>query len=177
MIETIKNLITNCKICGVLKAYKSKQAFIKYKDSPCKSCANSIKNGGTGNVRATNGNKTCIECKTTKPLLEFHFYKNKNYYHSLCTDCKKEKFRNYQKTIGRFKKHGITKSIYNSMYLEQCGKCFTCQLPFDVLYIDHNHTTNKIRKLLCRDCNSALGLLKENINTINNLKNYIKNYG
>jgi hypothetical protein len=177
MNEIIKNLTTNCKICGVLKSYKTKQAFLKYKDSSCKSCANSIKNGGCGNVRATNGNKTCIECKITKQLSEFHFYKNKNYYHSLCFDCKKEKFRNYQKTIGRFNRHGITKAIYDSMYLEQTGKCFTCEQPFDVLYIDHNHKTNKIRKLLCRDCNSALGLLKENINTINNLKNYIKNYG
>jgi hypothetical protein len=58
----------------------------------------------------------------------------------------------------------------------QSGKCFICENDYDVLYIDHNHDTGIIRKLLCRDCNSALGLIKENKKTINNMKKYIEEH-
>jgi DNA-directed RNA polymerase subunit RPC12/RpoP len=69
------------------------------------------------------------------------------------------------------------KEIYEEMYTEQSGKCFTCNNNYDILYIDHNHSTNKLRKLLCRDCNSAIGFLKENINTLNNIIKYLKKHG
>lgn len=165
-----------CPICQKEKIYKTKSGYNKHKNSPCKSCSNSIKNGGTGNVRPIEGSKKCICCKELKPLSEFYEYKNKNRYHSLCNECKKEKFKQYQKNFGRFKRHGITKIVYNEMYDKQNGKCYICENTYDNLYIDHNHNTGEVRKLLCRDCNSALGLIKENKKTINNMKKYIESY-
>ena len=35
--------------------------------------------------------------------------------------------------------------------------------------MDHNHTTGKVRCLLCHGCNKAQGQLKENIKTFCNL--------
>jgi hypothetical protein len=167
----------NCTICGSLKSYKSIKTFNICKDLPCLSCSNSIQRGGTGNVKTVDGNKKCSTCKETKPIEEFYFYKNKNRHLTICLNCKKENFKKYQKTIGRFKRHGITKEIYEEMYTEQSGKCFTCNNNHDILYIDHNHSTNKLRKLLCRDCNSAIGFVKENINTLNNIIKYLKKHG
>lgn len=45
------------------------------------------------------------------------------------------------------------------------------------LSVDHCHTTGKIRGLLCSNCNTALGLLKENISIMENLMTYIKETG
>ena len=172
----VEKIISNCPICNVEKIYKTKQGLKKYKNSPCKSCSNSIKNGGNGNVRGFGGEKECIKCNQIKSLTEFHYYKNHKRYHSLCFDCKKISFKHYQKSIGRFKRYGITKEIYDQMVLKQDNKCYICEDYKEILYIDHNHITGEIRKLLCRDCNSALGLIKESKKTINNMKKYIENY-
>jgi len=167
-----------CPICGCEKRYKTIQGYNRHKNSPCKSCSNSIKNGGSGNVAPVSGNKKCAHCNEIKVLSDFYKYKNKDKirYHSICDNCKKEVFKKYQKNTGRFKKHGITKEIYDKMMELQSGKCFICENDYDVLYIDHNHDTSIIRKLLCRDCNSALGLIKENKKTINNMKKYIEEH-
>lgn len=40
-----------------------------------------------------------------------------------------------------------------------CGICG--QVPADRLCIDHDHETGKVRGLLCRTCNSGIGLLQD----------------
>lgn len=42
------------------------------------------------------------------------------------------------------------------------------------LAVDHCHTTGKIRGLLCSDCNLALGLVKDDQETLTKMLNYIK---
>lgn len=55
------------------------------------------------------------------------------------------------------KDFGITLEKYEEMYREQDGKCAICSRPFDVLCVDHDHATEKVRALLCHDCNVAIG--------------------
>jgi hypothetical protein len=40
--------------------------------------------------------------------------------------------------------------------------------------VDHCHKTGKIRSLLCRRCNTILGLVEENSNLLDLLKQYIE---
>lgn len=47
----------------------------------------------------------------------------------------------------------------------------------DKLYIDHCHTNGHVRGLLCQKCNSALGLLQDDINILTNAINYLKKNG
>jgi hypothetical protein len=58
--------------------------------------------------------------------------------------------------------YGITPEQYNTMFDEQLGCCAICgrhQTMFKRhLDVDHNHTTGKIRKLLCVQCNTDLGV-------------------
>lgn len=73
--------------------------------------------------------------------------------------------------------HGISWEDYNEMFKEQNGCCKICgrhQSEFKVrLHIDHCHRTNRIRGLLCGPCNQALGLVRENVKTIEAMKEYV----
>ena len=41
------------------------------------------------------------------------------------------------------------------------------------LHVDHDHKTNKVRGILCHGCNTALGLLNEDIDSALNLVCYL----
>ena len=41
------------------------------------------------------------------------------------------------------------------------------------LYVDHCHKTGKIRGLLCNSCNTALGLLKDDISLFKRSIDYL----
>lgn len=48
------------------------------------------------------------------------------------------------------------------------------RLKLDVLCVDHDHITGKVRGLLCSPCNLALGNIKESLSNAEGLVNYIK---
>lgn len=58
---------------------------------------------------------------------------------------------------------GITLNDYNEMFTKQGGACAICFEPPKAkrLHVDHDHTTKKVRGLLCGKCNQALGLFRE----------------
>lgn len=69
--------------------------------------------------------------------------------------------------IKSLKRHyGITLEQYAKMYKKQNGVCAICNKPEtakgkEFLAVDHDHTTNQIRQLLCGNCNKGLGLFLE----------------
>lgn len=78
-------------------------------------------------------------------------------------------------------RHGITVEEHDVMFLTQQGVCAVCGLPPNKknkqnwsLNIDHDHITGKVRGLLCGKCNTALGLLNEDQETIKKLLRYVE---
>ena len=67
----------------------------------------------------------------------------------------------YKRWYEILRKYGLTKQDYQDMFQKQQGKCFICQESSNNLFIDHCHNTTLVRGLLCRDCNNAIGLLKD----------------
>jgi endogenous inhibitor of DNA gyrase (YacG/DUF329 family) len=57
---------------------------------------------------------------------------------------------------------------------ERCEVCNRQGLKRNGICLDHNHTNGHFRGWLCSNCNTALGLLNEDINILNALANYIK---
>jgi hypothetical protein len=59
---------------------------------------------------------------------------------------------------------GITAEDYDSRLAGQNGGCAICHTAptTKLLAIDHNHETGVIRGLLCSNCNTGLGLFKDN---------------
>src|SRR3990170_3742892 len=60
------------------------------------------------------------------------------------------------------RKYGISLNDYNQILLKQSGGCAICktQPKNHRLSIDHNHRTKKVRGLVCKYCNQALGILE-----------------
>lgn len=73
---------------------------------------------------------------------------------------------------------------YNIKLAGQGRKCAACtsvevgknQFGLLPLAVDHDHTTGKIRGLLCMKCNRALGMLGDSVETISNLLKYRSKY-
>ena len=77
--------------------------------------------------------------------------------------------------------YNITLEEYEEMSIKQNHKCAICGSPEmnnknKVLCVDHNHTTNKIRGLLCGLCNTGLGNFLDNSRRLVNAIKYLKKY-
>lgn len=75
------------------------------------------------------------------------------------------------------KLYGIAVHGYNRLFEEQQGCCAICnrhQITFKRrLSVDHNHTTGKVRGLLCVACNTDLGVYE---NRKMELEDYLNEY-
>jgi len=77
------------------------------------------------------------------------------------------------------KKYGITDTEYHQLNESQNYVCAICKGVDDRgarLAIDHCHETNKIRGLLCRKCNVALGYLDDDIALLESALAYLKKH-
>jgi hypothetical protein len=77
--------------------------------------------------------------------------------------------------------YGITLEEYKAILALQHYKCAGCGIEAEKaqrnkLYVDHCHKTNKIRGLLCQHCNTALGMVKDNPDTLLNLVSYLREH-
>lgn len=73
--------------------------------------------------------------------------------------------------------YGITIEDFNLMFQNQGSVCKICKnsnTSGKNWHVDHNHSTGKIRGVLCSSCNQALGLTKESINILKSMINYIE---
>lgn len=77
----------------------------------------------------------------------------------------------------KLRKYGLSVEQYQYMLNTQQGKCAICgQIPPDGLVIDHNHSTGKVRGLLCNAHNVAVGMVQENLQTAQQLVAYIEKH-
>lgn len=76
----------------------------------------------------------------------------------------------------------ISLEDYKDLFIAQDGKCCICKTDGTVrasahhtmpLVIDHDHTTGKVRGLLCHTCNSALGQFKDSVDILNTAIEYL----
>lgn len=75
------------------------------------------------------------------------------------------------------RKYGITADDFNNKLVEQNNLCSICKKPFiDTPHIDHCHRTGLFRGILHPECNTALGLLKEDIAIFEGGIAYLKKY-
>lgn len=134
--------------------------------------------------------KVCTKCKKLTDMNLFAINRQGKYQkQSWCTPCRSNYYRQnkprFQHLIrnGMLKReYGIDKQGYDALLKLQNGKCAICGLPEkehrnQVLNVDHNHTTKKVRGLLCNNCNRGIGHLKDSISNLEKALEYLKERG
>ena len=142
----------------------------------CKKCQKLLDESKYATTRRTLANgtekiytdSTCMVCRRNDHLKkegkrEIHRKGSSNWYKNNPDKAKEQRLRKY----------GLTLEEYNNLRQQQnyccavCGKHESSVLmgrsikPETALNVDHCHTTNKVRALLCLNCNTLLGKAKD----------------
>lgn len=73
----------------------------------------------------------------------------------------------------RLKNYGITEEQFQALLIAQDYHCRFCS-ESDDLHIDHCHRTGRVRGLLCRKHNLAIGMFDEDINAMKKAIEYLE---
>lgn len=174
-----------CTQCGEVRELslfnKNKRVKRDGKTAKCKSCisANFKKNYREDPEkylsRAENYKNNNLEKHKERSKKYYHRTKEKDKLRKQDPRVKAQiKDRNLRKT------YGITLEDYNGMFIKQEGRCFCCVVHqvelTKSLFVDHNHSTGKVRGLLCHSCNAAIGLVGEDIEVLKNIIGYLETH-
>lgn len=169
---------------------QAKELGIKtYSGKPCRRCNTTEKYVN---------NCGCVECSKTiyQPSAEVrkryeHSVKGKNVRKKINqSDAQKERVWEYNNTSKntqkyyknnpqkyleyRLQKYNLSLDQYTRLLQEQNNCCKICCANIsDDNHIDHCHLTGNVRGLLCRSCNTGLGLFKDNPMFLKNAITYL----
>jgi hypothetical protein len=78
-------------------------------------------------------------------------------------------------------KYGLSLEDYNNKLKEQDHKCAICRCDETdafkgLLFVDHCHTSGKVRGLLCHHCNTALGKFRDSKEILSSAIDYVDKY-
>ena len=137
--------------------------------------------------------KVCVYCKVEKPLDKFCVdHRVRSGYRNYCRAC--DSARRYRNKLvaktkdpvlfalnqrkvwlkGRF---GVTPEWFDRLLAVQGGGCAICGTDVPggtgAFHVDHCHTTGTVRRLLCSNCNTGLGLFRDNPDLLSSATNYL----
>ena len=149
-----------------------------------------------GGPKVPIGKKWCFNCQRVKNVEDFFRHKHAvGGLQGVCKVCSLERrrewntknrervrFHNVKAKLRR--KFGLEIDVYESLCKKQNNLCAICERPEESfqnghvksLAVDHNHTTGKIRGLLCNNCNRAIGLLGDSIPILEKAISYLKQH-
>ncbi len=83
----------------------------------------------------------------------------------------------------RTRKYGITPNVFRKMLGDQQGKCAICLIELgefghseNLMQIDHDHISGRVRGLLCRGCNVGLAAFKDDAKSLEAAAIYIRTH-
>ena len=135
--------------------------------------------------------KPCTKCGVVQPPENFYANPTRPGKMSVCRGCTRKKSREtYQKakakgthSAAQRKSHikrtyGLSLEDYQSILLSQGGVCAICQKDFGRTgpSVDHDHLTGRVRGLLCRRCNSGIGMLDDSIDLVLRAASYLERF-
>ena len=112
--------------------------------------------------------RLCYKCGVEKALTDANFRRSRGHFRGYCRPCQ-NRFHRYQKG------YGMSVEEYESMLEAQGGACRICGgRHVRALAVDHCHRTGRIRGLLCSNCNTALGMMKDDPLTVARAAAYLE---
>ncbi len=116
----------------------------------------------------------CAKCGSSGP-----FYASCK---SWCKACRVQKSSNYYRRPGGkeesrawrlMRVYGLTPKTVTAMRKKQNDECAICHARMVKPIVDHCHSDGHVRGLLCSQCNTALGLFKDNPVTLLSAHSYL----
>lgn len=113
--------------------------------------------------------KICRRCQNRKTI--FLFQKNQKSIagkisrRGECIDCRKWKKAIPLKLRKKYESENPPTPIGKPFYCPVCEKTIIRQYKNDVT-LDHSHEDGKIRGWICRQCNSSIGMMDEDVNIL-----------
>ena len=161
-------------LCNVCKVEKSATEFPKPRPGrgrTCRDCLNEQqklwREARLGRRRRV-GDVEVFTCDTCQ--LDFERVVTPGAPKRRCEDCLRAEFNRRCRDKWREgylrRTYGMTLAEYDAMLLAQQGRCGICQTGdpggrHASFCVDHHHETGAVRELLCTNCNTALGLFRE----------------
>lgn len=123
-------------------------------------------------------------CGRTLPATTEYFYqtyKTGQKVQNPCKDCKKlRNAKNNTPQVKRLNNYGVTEEWFVEELERNHGLCAICQRELvdrdgKCCYaVDHNHDTGYVRGILCKKCNTGIGLLMDNADLCDIAANYLR---
>ena len=110
-----------------------------------------------------------------KQYFRDYYLKNKDKFKKRNVDTHKR--RGYMANFHLKRKYGINEEEYGRLLSLQCGCCAICGKSMSdykrKLAVDHDHSSGKVRGLLCVKCNGGIGCFEENPLLFDKAKEYL----
>jgi hypothetical protein len=118
--------------------------------------------------------KVCRACGLEKPLHDFYFNAADGRHQNPCKACanarrvsQKQRLSTEARRDREYRhRYGITLADYDRMLAAQGGCCAICGTDAPTFgkghfSVDHDHATGAVRGLLCDNCNTGIGKLRD----------------
>lgn len=116
-----------------------------------------------------NETKICRRCQQRKSIFEFEknqkSIRGKVSRRGECRECRKWKRPIPSQVRKEYEKIYPEPPIDKPFYCPICQHTIIRQFKNEVV-LDHSHKTGKIRGWICRMCNSSIGMMDEDVNTL-----------
>lgn len=90
-----------------------------------------------------------------------------------------DEYKQHHRDLRLQRKYGITWNDYLEIIESQDNECAICGTSISELdhtaHLDHCHDTGKVRGVLCRRCNTGIGMLNDDPDTLMKAVNYLIN--
>lgn len=157
-------------------------------------CRHGLNPSGTEAFLVTISEEThrkCKRCGEVRPLTQYYDQPGTTVSSRKkleCKECFKHRMRERQAQVcpwtGLTKKRAeniwrlyrLSAVQYKKMFDEQNGKCAICDEPMVEPHVDHDHSTEAIRQLLCGVCNVTLGVAKESSERLRSAAAYLERH-
>lgn len=135
--------------------------------------------------------KECKKCGGEFPATTQYFTKSDGYLCSPCNSCRNadrrrrvsenpEKYRKSYRKQSVKRTYGLSNEEFERL-VENCKNC--CMIcgrhsseQEKELHVDHCHKTGKVRGLLCSRCNTGIGMLGDNADSVKRALEYLESF-
>ena len=137
--------------------------------------------------------RLCRVCKKQKNLLDEYYLSRrdptkKSSYSYECKECTVKRTVEYNREHSTSvrsqylkRNYGLTFEEFEAMLSDQDNCCAICKSTKPLgrhkrFNVDHHNKTGNVRGLLCSNCNTALGLVNDNIHTLKSMIQYLESH-